>query len=78
MSDVTEAKHQGKRDPWTDPDPQPEDFDEYLAEMRPEDWEHFPGNPDAKVNFIRDDEVEGLLGPDHPIVKWLKETGRVA
>jgi hypothetical protein len=28
-----------KKDPWTDPDPHPRDFDEYFAEMGPE---HIP------------------------------------
>ncbi|MBS1879633.1 MAG: hypothetical protein JST31_08985 [Actinobacteria bacterium] len=30
MTDVTDK--QQKRDPWTDPDPQPEDFEEWLAD----------------------------------------------
>jgi hypothetical protein len=76
MSDVTDTKQQ--RDPWTAPDPQPEDFDEFLSDPNRREVQRLPGNPDAKVNCIRDDEVEALLGPDHPIVKWLKETGRVA
>lgn len=80
MSDVTEAKRrlQGRRDPWADPDPQPEGFDQSLAEMRPEDDQWFPGDPEAKLTLIRDEEVEGLLDADHPIVSWLKTSGRGA
>jgi len=33
-----------KRDPWTDPDPQPEDFDEFFANLRPEDVRYFDGS----------------------------------
>jgi hypothetical protein len=71
MSDVTDKQH--KRDPWTDPDPQPEDFDEYLAEMRPEDVQHFPGDRSVKSRRIDDDELERLLGSDHPLVLEAKE-----
>ncbi len=38
-----------KRDPWTDPDPQPGDFDAELEAMDPRDIEFHEGNPDAKV-----------------------------
>jgi hypothetical protein len=37
------------RNPWTDPDPQPGDFDAELEAMDPRDIQFHPGNPDAKV-----------------------------
>jgi predicted RNase H-like HicB family nuclease len=38
-----------KRDPWTDPDPQPGDFDAELEAIDPRDVEFHEGNPDTKV-----------------------------
>jgi len=65
MRSVTD-KQQKKWDPWIDhPDPGPEDFDEFLAEMGPEDTEYFPGNPNARVVFIDDD--------DEDVEAWLKK-----
>ena len=37
------------RDPWTDPDPQPGDFDAEIDAMDPRDIQVHPGNPDADV-----------------------------
>lgn len=37
------------RDPWTDPDPQPGDFDAEIDAMDPRDIQVHPGNPDAEV-----------------------------
>jgi hypothetical protein len=51
-----------KRDPWTDPDPQPGDFDEMVRESTPDEWEHHEGNPDARVLLITDEEGERLMG----------------
>lgn len=52
-----------KKDPWTDPDPQPGDFDEYLAEMKPDDIQVIePGNG-AEVILTGTDDVDA----------WLKE-----
>lgn len=48
------------RDPWTDPDPQPGDFDAELAAMDPEDVEFHEGNPDAKVRVISEEEAAKL------------------
>lgn len=45
------------RDPWTDPDPQPGDFDAELATLDPRHVQHRPGNPDAKLIVLV--EVEG-------------------
>lgn len=36
-------------DPWTDPDPQPGDFDADLAKLDPRYVEHHEGDPDAKL-----------------------------
>lgn len=41
-----------KKDPWTDPDPQPGDFDEYLAEVDPGDVQYFDGSPGKRVVLI--------------------------
>jgi hypothetical protein len=38
--------------PWTDPDPQPGDFDADLAAIGPGYVEVLPGNPDAKVTTM--------------------------
>jgi hypothetical protein len=49
--------------PWTDPDPQPGDFDEDLADIDPRYVEVHPGNPDAKLTIvvgIEDDDAERL------------------
>lgn len=35
--------------PWTDPDPQPGDFDTELAKLDPRYVEHHDGDPDAKL-----------------------------
>ncbi len=35
--------------PWTDPDPQPGDFDADLAKLDPRYIEHRDGGPDAKI-----------------------------
>jgi hypothetical protein len=42
------------KDPWTDPDPQPGDFDEYVSTMDPRDIQVHEGNPDAKVTIVVD------------------------
>lgn len=50
-----------KRDPWTDPDPQPGDFDEFLENLDPSCVTVHPGNPNVKVTILEDDDVEGYL-----------------
>jgi hypothetical protein len=40
------------KDPWTDPDPQPGDFDEYVSTMDPRDIQVHEGNPNAKVTIL--------------------------
>jgi hypothetical protein len=39
-------------DPWTDPDPQPGDFDAYLATIDPDDVETHDGNSDARLTVV--------------------------
>jgi hypothetical protein len=46
------------KDPWTDPDPQPGDFDEYLAEVDPRDVEYLDGVPGGELIVIDADEIE--------------------
>ncbi len=38
--------------PWTDPDPQPGDFDAELAKLDPRYVEHHDGDPDAKLIIV--------------------------
>jgi hypothetical protein len=43
------------KDPWTDPDPQPGDFDDFLASVDPGDTrfvEVHEGNPNAKLTLV--------------------------
>ena len=40
------------KDPWTDPDPQPGDFDDDLAAIDPRYVEVHEGNPDAKLTIV--------------------------
>ena len=42
------------RDPWTDPDPQPGDFDAYLATADADDVEAHEGDPDARLSIVFD------------------------
>jgi hypothetical protein len=51
------------KDPWTDPDPQPGDFDADLATIDPRYLEVHDGNPDAKLTIIvgiEDEDAERL------------------
>lgn len=51
------------RDPWTDPDPQPGDFDADLAEIDPRYVEAHVGNPNAKLTIVlgvEDEDAERL------------------
>lgn len=40
------------RDPWTDPDPQPGDFDAEVEQLRPDAIEVHEGNRDAKLTVL--------------------------
>jgi hypothetical protein len=51
------------KEPWTDPNPQPGDFDDDLNEIDPRYVEVHEGNPDAKLTIvigIEDDDAERL------------------
>jgi hypothetical protein len=48
------------RDPWTDPDPQPGDFDAEIEAMDPRDIQVHPGNPDAKVIVLPDMDADDV------------------
>ena len=51
------------RDPWTDPDPQPGDFDAELDAIDPRYVEAHIGNPDAKLTIVvglEDEDAERL------------------
>ena len=39
------------KDPWTDPDPQPGDFDAELAALDPSEVHISEGNPSARLSF---------------------------
>jgi hypothetical protein len=55
-------------DPWTDPDPQPGDFDADLAHLDPRYVEHHEGNSDAKLVV-----VVGIEGEDAKRLERLAE-----
>ena len=43
------------RDPWTDPDPQPGDFDEFLASVKPSDLDYVEtheGSAETKLTRV--------------------------
>lgn len=51
------------KDPWTDPDPQPGDFDATLDRAHPNQIEIHEGNPDAKLSIlvsVEGDDVKRL------------------
>jgi hypothetical protein len=51
------------KDPWTDPDPRPGDFDAELDRVRPDQIEMHMGNPDAKLSIlvsVEGDDVKRL------------------
>ena len=49
------------KDPWTDPDPQPGDFDAALAQSDPRVVEVRAGNPDAKLRLLISVEGEDVV-----------------
>jgi hypothetical protein len=53
------------KDPWTDPDPQPGDFDACLADVDPKYVETHKGVPDSKLTM--------LIGIDYQDAKRLEE-----
>ncbi len=73
------------KDPWTDPDPQPEDFDEYLRSLDPSEIETHPGIPGAKVTIVAEatgEEAKRLerlaLASDPPLYDVLSDLRRAA
>ena len=57
-----------KRDPWTDPDPQPGDFDADLAELDPRYVDHHGAEPGARSIV-----VVGVEGEDAKRLERLSE-----
>lgn len=49
------------KNPWTDPDPQPGDFDAELADIDPRYVESHAGNPDAKLRLLISVEGEDVV-----------------
>ena len=40
------------KDPWTDPDPQPGDFDAAIDRAQPDQIKTHEGNPDARLTIL--------------------------
>jgi hypothetical protein len=73
------------KDPWTDPDPQPEDFDEFFRSLDPSEIESHPGNPGAKLTIVSEvtgEEAKRLerlaLESDPPLYDVLADLRRAA
>jgi hypothetical protein len=49
------------KNPWTDPDPQPGDFDADLAQIDPRHVESHPGDPDARLRMLISVEGEDVV-----------------
>lgn len=54
-----------RKDPWTDPNPQPSDFDVELDCARADQIEVYEGNPDATLSILVQAEDDGKR-PDNP------------
>jgi hypothetical protein len=69
-----------KKDPWTDPDPQPGDFDEYLATVDPGDVEFVDptGGPKVKTTFIRNEDPDKWVRRQRAKAQRREPTGEVA
>jgi hypothetical protein len=52
---------------------EPTDWIAVLANLKPENIQHFPGDRSAKSRFIQDEDLEHYLGPDHPLVREVEE-----
>lgn len=50
-----------RKDPWTDPDPQPGDFDDDLALMGPDDIQVVEAGSGAEVVYVETDDINGWL-----------------
>jgi hypothetical protein len=76
-------------DAWTDPDPQPGDFDAVLADIDRRYVEVHEGNPDAKLRIlisVEGDDVQRLerlarardMRPDEVVAALLRDADRSA
>jgi hypothetical protein len=65
------------KDPWTDPDPHPGEFDADLAQIDPRCVESHPGNPDAKLRMLISVEGEDVLRLEPIAEKSGKKPGDV-
>lgn len=60
------------KNPWTDPDPQPGDFDADLAVLGPDDVQVYEGDPNARLTVL-----VGVKGEDAERLKRIaKERGQ--
>jgi hypothetical protein len=50
-----------KKDPWTDPDPQPGDFDDFLDDA---EWVEVIFDPDLEIRLTSDEEAAERLVPE--------------
>jgi hypothetical protein len=77
------------KDPWTDPDPQPGDFDALLATIDPRFVEVHEGNTDARLRILvsvegedaeRLERIAGARGkkPGEIVAELLREADRSA
>jgi hypothetical protein len=71
------------KDPWTDPDPQPEDFDEFLRSVDPRDIQVVEAGSGAKVTVVANatgEEAKRLerlaLASDPPLYDVLADLRR--
>jgi hypothetical protein len=64
-----------KKDPWTDPDPQPGDFDEYLDEM---EWDELEVDPDMEIRLVSNEELASRVGPEQAKRLGLVDAGASA
>jgi hypothetical protein len=76
-------------DPWTDPDPQPGDFDADLAALAPGDIERHEGDPSAHLTIligVKSEDAERLTqlaaergqGVDEVVAELLRSSERHA
>jgi hypothetical protein len=71
------------KNPWTDPDPQPEDFDEFLRSVDPSEIQVVEANSGAKVTIVSNatgEEAKRLerlaLASDPPLYDVLADLRR--
>ena len=57
-----------KKDPWTDPDPQPGDFDGEIERATPDQFGGVIFDPDLEIRLVSDEEAErrGLVNQPKP------------